>query len=245
MPPLFCTNTSTPSLFYTDTSTPPLFRALFSLGGIGFASIVLMLWAFWSVPCAYAIPVTPPIERSVFNPPPTQGSPISPSMRVLWRLHQEQLRLVETSVLYKGPKKMELTFLGGGYESIFQGSPKALRLAGSFHGLQIGGFVLSSIGLGATLAGTLIVIITPQAVVQSTAGGVLGPELFWGLLLGGTALSLIGSILAQSSYGMLYRAVDIYNRETFEKIFRDANQGQLPQAQTLPKQRTLLYAATP
>ncbi len=218
------------------------------------ACLLVLLGILWNVPFVQATPTSrtpssPPTTPSTTPPTslrsPAQNTPLSPSMRVLWRLHQEQLRLVDTSVIYKGKKKMELTFLGGGYEAVFQGSPKALRLAGNFHSLQIGGFVLSSIGLGATLAGTLIVVIAPQAVVQPTAGGVLSPELFWGLLLGGTALSLLGSILAQSSYGMLYRAVDIYNRDKFETIFRDANQGHLPQAHHRRTQRAILYVATP
>ncbi|MCB9641977.1 MAG: hypothetical protein H6728_02775 [Myxococcales bacterium] len=209
-----------------------------------FVSALAMVF-FAALPSAQATPTPPAKTPSPANKETSAGT-LSPSMQLLWRLHNEQLRLVESNVIYRGKKKLELTFLGGGYEQVFQGSPKALKLASGFHSLQIGGFVLSSVGLGATLAGTLIVILLPQAVIQPQAGGVLGPELFWGLLLGGTALSLIGSVLAQSSYGMLYRAVDIYNQEIFEKAFRDVNGGQLPQARKAPPRRgkSVLYAAT-
>ena len=187
--------------------------------------------------------------------PPTPSSPLpsvsssndlqalSPSMRVLWRLHNEQLRMLDTNIFYKGKQKLELSFLGGNYQEIFAGSAEAQKLAASFHGLQIGAFVCSSLGLGATLASTIILIALPQAVLQPVAGGVLGPELFWGLLLGGTVVSLLGSILAQSSYSFLVRAADTYNRETFERIFKEANGGKLPAAHRTPLHgRSVLYA---
>ena len=114
----------------------------------------------------------------------------------------------------KGAMTSGVGFFSFGIERFFEESPAALNLAVTSRRLMVGGTIVWALGLAALVAELVIILVDFNLIRGNIAG--LSP-LFWGLMISGTAVSMLGGILMSASRIFLSRAVDVYNRDLFRR----------------------------
>ena len=116
--------------------------------------------------------------------------------------------------LYRADQKLELGYFGAGYERIFAGSADALEEMGTFRVMRLSGMALYAIGLGALVVDLVLLLTNKTLLIES---GAVKP-LFWGLLIPGTVVGMIGGFLIQGANGRLSSAVRAYNRDLYRRL---------------------------
>ncbi len=117
-------------------------------------------------------------------------------------------------VLNKGGETARPGLMGLGIERLFQESPEALNLMGTYRSLRLSGFVLWTLGL-ATLVTEIVLLLAAPSLMRGNIAG-LSP-LFWGLMIGGSVVGFAGGIMMSASNLFLSRAVSVYNRDLFRR----------------------------
>ena len=112
---------------------------------------------------------------------------------------------------------VKLGTFGGGYETIFAGSPRALDSMLTYRRLKISGTVLKGAALGAILT---------QAALMISGEMSTGDTLFYVLLASGAALGVTGGLLDQGANAYLSDAVEQYNQDLLRRLDRKTSPGQ-------------------
>lgn len=120
--------------------------------------------------------------------------------------------------VYQNGTSIDLGFFGGGYESVFAGSPDALEAMSTYQ-------ILRAVGLPLWIAGMLTLTVEVVLLLVDALEGtdILmepgGPKpLFYGLLIGGGVVGVAGGIMIQAAPSYLGDAVLYHNRDLLREI---------------------------
>lgn len=139
--------------------------------------------------------------------------------------------------LKRNGKPLRQGFLGSGLLQAFEKGSKALAYARLYHALLISGVSLTSLGLGTLVVELVLLSIHPSFFLGPLLG--FSPA-FWGILLGGFLLGVVGSILFTVAQSTLGQAVEEHNRSLLQIIrlrrwsLQTPVGGRFPQIASLP-----------
>jgi MFS family permease len=122
--------------------------------------------------------------------------------------------------LYRGTQRTDLGYFGGNYRDIFNGSSAALESMSTFRTYRIVGTTAYAIGMGALVAGIVLLGTESDWMVRKDRYGKVESlkPLYPALLGGGAIAGLGGAFLMVGANTYLSDAVDQYNEDFARRL---------------------------